>query len=139
MVPRLNAGQIEGGETIQYFSEWIEWKDRKKSKYALIVHVSPRIIELGGDMTKFSNTTECECVVKIPPQFEKYADAAMLRLQALYPNCRLEWKGGTISIGSSAGIEDQLRKDILYAVYREKIYAETLSTREALVAAVTRR
>lgn len=125
----------------QYLNEWIEWKRQKnKSKYALIVHASPRIIALGGDMTKFPNTTEPECVVEIPPQFQKYADAAMLRLQALYPNCRLAWRSGAISIGSSAGIaEDQLRKDILYAVYREKIYAETLSTREALVAAVTRR
>ncbi|WP_095081609.1 hypothetical protein [Mesorhizobium sophorae] len=91
-------------------------------------------------MTKFPKATESEFVVEIPPQFEKYADAAMLRVQALYPNCRLAWKGGTISIGSSGGIaEDQLRKDILHAVYREKIYAETLFTREALVAAVTSR
>jgi hypothetical protein len=91
-------------------------------------------------MTKFPNATESAFVVEIPPQFEKYADAAMLRLQALYPNCRLSGKGGTISIGSSGGIaEEQLRKDILYAVYREKIYAETLVTRQALVAAVTGR
>ncbi|TPL51528.1 hypothetical protein [Mesorhizobium sp. B2-4-6] len=91
-------------------------------------------------MTKLRNAIEAEFVVDIPPQFEKHADAAMLRLQALYPNCRLVWKGDTISIGSSGGIaEDQLRKDILHAVYREKIYAETLVTREALVAAVTSR
>ncbi|TIL81706.1 MAG: hypothetical protein E5Y89_07580 [Mesorhizobium sp.] len=91
-------------------------------------------------MTKLPNTTEAKFVVEIPPQFEKYADAAMLRLQALYPNCRLSRKRGVISITSSRGVaEDQLRKDILHAVYREKIYAETLVMRQALVAAVTDR
>lgn len=91
-------------------------------------------------MTKLPDATEGEFVVEIPPQFEKYVDAAMLRLQALCPSCRFAWKGGTISIGSSGGIaEDQLRRDILHVVYREKIYVETLVMRQALVAAVTGR
>lgn len=91
-------------------------------------------------MTKLPNATDIDFVVEIPPQFEKYADAAMLRLQALYHTCRLTRQGCAISIALSGGIaEDQLRRDILHVVYREKIYAETLVMREALVTAVTSR
>ncbi|MDX8443864.1 hypothetical protein [Mesorhizobium australafricanum] len=91
-------------------------------------------------MTKFPNATDGEFVVEIPLQFEKYTDAAMLRLQALYPACHLARQGGGVSVSLSAGFsEDQFRKDVLHVVYREKIYAETLVMRQALVAAVTGR
>ncbi|TIS92002.1 hypothetical protein [Mesorhizobium sp.] len=99
-----------------------------------------RIIAPGGDMTKLPDATEGELVVEVPPQFEKYTDAAMLRLQALYPACRLARQSGGISLSSSGGVAaDQFRKDVLHAVYREKIYSETLTMRQALVAAVTAR
>lgn len=109
-------------------------------KYALIVLVAARIIASGGDMTKLPDATDVDVVVEIPPQFQKYADAAMLRLQVLYPACRLASLGGGISVISSGGFaQDQFRKDVLHVVYREKIYAETLTMRQALVAAVTSR
>ncbi|KUM27556.1 hypothetical protein AU467_16800 [Mesorhizobium loti] len=64
----------------------------------------------------------------------------MLRLQALYPACRFARREGGISIrGSSDLTEERFRKDVLHAIYREKIYAETLTMRQALVAAVTSR
>ncbi|TGS14445.1 hypothetical protein EN852_014675 [Mesorhizobium sp. M2E.F.Ca.ET.209.01.1.1] len=89
-------------------------------------------------MTKLQRVTDVDVVAEIPPQFEKYADAAMLRLQLLYPSCRFAREEGAISIAAPSGIaRDQLRKDILHIVYREKIYAETLPMRQALVAAVT--
>lgn len=84
------------------------------------------------------NAVELDFVVDVPPLFEKYADSAMLRLQALYPACRFSRGDGRISIRKSSELaEDQLRKDVLHAVYREKIYAETLVMRQALVTAVT--
>ncbi|RUW68754.1 hypothetical protein [Mesorhizobium sp. M4B.F.Ca.ET.049.02.1.2] len=99
-----------------------------------------RIIAPGGDMTKLPDATDVDVVVEIPPQFAKYADAAMLRLQVLYPVCRFAKQGGGISVSSSGGLAaDQFRKDVLHAVYREKIYSETLTMRQALVAAVTAR
>lgn len=79
-------------------------------------------------------------MVDVSPQFEKHANSAMLRLQALYPTCQFTWRDGGISIRGSIDLtEERFRKDVLHAVYREKIYAETLTMRQALVAAVTSR
>ncbi|CDX11819.1 putative Rhodospirillum photometricum DSM 122 draft genome sequence [Mesorhizobium plurifarium] len=89
-------------------------------------------------MTKLPHATDVDVVVEIPLQFGKYADAAMLRLQVLYPACRIARQDGEISVRSSGCIaEDQFRKDVLHFLYREKIYTETLTMRQALVAAVT--
>ncbi|RUW53631.1 hypothetical protein EOA32_08590 [Mesorhizobium sp. M1A.F.Ca.ET.072.01.1.1] len=91
-------------------------------------------------MAKLANAAEFEVVVQIPPRFDKYVDAAMLRIQSLYPACRLSRIDGAISIGSSGSVtEDHLRGTVLHALYREKIYAETLSMRQALFRAVTGR
>ncbi|CDX52137.1 putative Rhodospirillum photometricum DSM 122 draft genome sequence [Mesorhizobium plurifarium] len=91
-------------------------------------------------MTKLPDATDADFVVEIPPHFEEYADAAMLRLRALYPACRIARQDGEISVRSSGCFaEDQFRKDVLHFVYREKIYSETLTLRQALVAAVTTR
>ncbi|TPI11148.1 hypothetical protein FJW06_20705 [Mesorhizobium sp. B4-1-3] len=88
-------------------------------------------------MTKLPDATDVDVVVEIPPQFEKYADAAMLRLQVLYPACRIARQDGETAVRSSGCLaEDQFRKDVLHFVYREKIYSETLTLRQALVAAV---
>ncbi|TPK88832.1 MULTISPECIES: hypothetical protein [unclassified Mesorhizobium] len=86
-----------------------------------------------------SDAVELDFVVDVPPQFEKYAESAMLRLHALYPACRFVWREGRISIRRSGDLAERLRKDVLQTVYREKIYAETLVMRQALVAAVTKR
>lgn len=92
----------------------------------------------GWDMGKIPNNSDFELVVPIAPQFSAYADAAMLRIQMLYPGCQLAIADGAIVARLSADhSEDHLRKAILHAVYREKIYTETLSMRRALVSAVT--
>lgn len=94
----------------------------------------------GGDTQKLPKADELDLVVDVSPQFAKHANSAMLRLQALHPACRFTWHEGRISIrGSSDLTEEQFRKDVLHAVYREKIYAETLPMRQALIAAVTSR
>ncbi|MEI9425694.1 hypothetical protein O7A70_31705 [Mesorhizobium sp. Cs1299R1N1] len=91
-------------------------------------------------MTKLLKLNDADFVVEIPPQFEKYVDTAMLRLQVLYPACRLTREGNAISIGPSDSVaEDQLRRDVLHTIFREKVYAETLVMRQALVTAVMRR
>ncbi len=86
------------------------------------------------------NVAAFDFVVELQPQFGRYADAAMLRLQSLYPSCRIVKSAGGISVALGRDVtEHQIRKDILHAVYREKIYAETLAMRNSLVAAVTSR
>lgn len=89
-------------------------------------------------MAKFSDVTELELVVDIPPQFSDHLDPTLLRLQAIVPECRFcQFADSIVARGLTSISEDQLRKTILHTVYREKIYAETLSMRRDLIAAVT--
>lgn len=98
------------------------------------------MILLGGEMTRLSNETELELVVDIPPQFNDYLDATLIRLQAIVPECRFSQSNGCILARGLTNISpDRLRTTILHTIYREKIYAETLGIRRDLVAAVTAR
>jgi len=91
-------------------------------------------------MAELFNISGFDFVVEIPPQFEEYVDSALLRLQVAHPVCRLSRSGKTITVQSSKGLSEvELRKAILHTIYREKIYAETLGMRQALVEAVTAR
>ena len=87
-----------------------------------------------------TDTIESDFVVDIPPRFHEYLDAALLRVQVLHPECQFSSSDCAISVRAPDGhSEDQIRKTVLHAVYREKIYAETFGMRQALVAAVTAR
>lgn len=89
-------------------------------------------------MANLPAATELDFVVDIPSRFTEYVDAALLRLGVLYPGCRFARTGGAVTARLSAGLsQDQARRAILHALYREKIYSETLAMRHALVAAVT--
>lgn len=95
---------------------------------------------MGLGMTKLSDDNESGLVVEIPPRFQEYLDVILVRLQALFPDCRFSRTDCTISVhGSENRSQDQVRRTILYTAYREKIYAETLGMRQALVEAVTAR
>jgi hypothetical protein len=90
------------------------------------------------------NSLEPQCefivVVEIPPQFRTYVPAALLKTQIQYPSYRFVGDGDAVTVRAAADRnDDELRKSVLHAVYREKIYAETLPMRQALVAAVTAR
>lgn len=91
-------------------------------------------------MIKLSDDNESGLVVEIPPRFQEYLDVTLVRLQALFPDCRFCRTDCTISVhGSETHSQDQVRRAILHTIYREKIYAETLGMRRALVEAVTAR
>jgi hypothetical protein len=70
----------------------------------------------------------------IPESFEKYLDAASVRLGYLHPEIvfkksecgiRAYWEAG-----NDAPCEDEIRKNALHQVYRERIFAETLPIRK---------
>ncbi len=89
---------------------------------------------------ELTDTIESDFVVDIPPRFQEYLDAVLLRVQAIHSGCQFSRSGCAISVRARDGhSEAQIRKTVLHAVYREKIYAETLGMRQALVAAVTAR
>jgi hypothetical protein len=67
-----------------------------------------------------------------------FAGAAITRLGYLYPRIVFGYAGNAISAVGEADVgEQKIRKDVLYAVYREKIYAETLDMRRSLIATVS--
>jgi len=91
-----------------------------------------------GIWLKLSGIAEYEVVVELPPQFTEYIDAALLRLQGLFPRCRFARVANSVAVQLAGGLsEDQIRVAVTHAVYREKIYAETLAMRHSLVSAVT--
>ena len=67
-----------------------------------------------------------------------HAELATARLGYLYPKMTFSHKAGTIVVSNDTEIHEiKIRRDVLYALYREKIYAETLSMRQSLVAMVS--
>lgn len=89
-------------------------------------------------MSSLKALREIVVEVDIPPQFETYVVTTLLRIRAQYPSYIFAEDSGVVTIRGPVGIdEDVFRKSILHAIYREKIYAETLSMRQALVSAVT--
>jgi hypothetical protein len=76
--------------------------------------------------------------IDIPQSFRSFVEGALLRVQTQYPSLRFTATSAGIEIVSvPAGDLDDLRKNVIHAVYREKIYVETLPLRQALIEAVT--
>lgn len=75
--------------------------------------------------------------VLVATAFEKYLDAAALRLAGQFPSLLFHKTDvGLIVSGPIPGDEMKIRKAVLDAIYREKVYTETLSMRQALIRTV---
>jgi len=62
------------------------------------------------------------------------AELALVRLGYLNPKLTFKYLEHSIVVSSLDVMDEaQIRRDVLYALYREKIYAETLPMRKALV------
>lgn len=78
--------------------------------------------------------------IDIPRTFHGFVDGALLRLQSQYPSLDFRASSTGIQVASAIALDlDDLKRQISYAVYREKIYVETLPLRRSLIAAVTTR
>ena len=76
-------------------------------------------------------------LVRVPYLFNDYLDAAIVRFEGRHPGIRvLPSAEGVLLEGEAAQPADELRSDFLHTLYREKIYAETLPMRQALMRAV---
>ena len=81
-----------------------------------------------------------QAAVEIPHDFQRFVEGALIRLKIQYPSLRFSTSGQGIEVGELPPDRlDELRKNILHAIYREKIYSETLPLRHALINAVTAR
>jgi hypothetical protein len=91
-------------------------------------------------MNSLERHRESSIVVEIPLQFRPYVSAALLNAQVRYPSLRFIDDGDVVTVGGALDAKgDEVRRSVLHAIYREKIYADTLPMRLALVAAVTAR
>ncbi|MCI5073977.1 hypothetical protein [Oricola sp.] len=83
---------------------------------------------------------EARIRVVIPALLKKYAELAIARLGYLYPAARFTLCDNCIEVSGEFDVaEETIAKEINYALYRERIFAETLSMRQDLISAVTRR
>ncbi|RTM10590.1 MAG: hypothetical protein EKK31_02210 [Hyphomicrobiales bacterium] len=81
-----------------------------------------------------------QITVEIPQSFSDFVEGALLRIQARYPDLRFRVTDAGLEVNGVPVAEvDQLRKQVFHAVYREKIYIETLPLRHKLIEAVTTR
>ncbi|GLR45687.1 hypothetical protein GCM10007880_62050 [Mesorhizobium amorphae] len=79
-----------------------------------------------------------QITIEIPQNFRSFVDGALVRVRAQYPSLRFVASAAGIEVScTSSGDLDDVRKSVLHAVYREKIYVETLPLRQALIEAVT--
>lgn len=77
-----------------------------------------------------------QAFVQIPQRFKDYVDTASLRFEGQYPGIRvLPAAEGVVLEGENAQAAE-IRSDFLHVLYREKIYADTLPMRQALLKAV---
>lgn len=77
-------------------------------------------------------------VIPLTKAMVPHAETAITRLGYLYPTLQFAIANDGIEIaGNSEQPTDHLRREVMYAVYREKILADTLPLRSALLAAVT--
>jgi hypothetical protein len=79
-----------------------------------------------------------QLIIPVSEVLQQHAEHAVVRLGYLYPKISFSCQVHTILVSSETEIDEiKIRRDVLYALYREKIYAETLSMRQALVTMVS--
>ena len=79
-----------------------------------------------------------QITIEISQDFRSFVDGALVRVRAQYPSLRFVASAAGVEVACiSSGDLDEVRKSVLHAVYREKIYVETLPLRQALIVGVT--
>lgn len=77
--------------------------------------------------------------IDIPSPLANFIDAALIRLQGQFPDIAFErTQDGIRASAGTQSAPEHLRSVVLHAIYREKIYTETLPLREALLNVVLR-
>lgn len=74
-----------------------------------------------------------DIVIEIPSKFESFLETAILRFQYLYPELEVTLSGLQVNIKNTKTHSLQnLKKELLHLIYKEKIYSETLDIRTAI-------
>lgn len=79
-------------------------------------------------------------VIDVPSGFDSVIERSLIRLRARFARHRFERRceGIFVLTDDEATDPDQVRSAVLHTLYRERIFTETLSMRETLLAAVMR-
>ena len=71
--------------------------------------------------------------IDIPDEFGKFVPAAIVRLTYLYPDCEFSNGDGAVVVTVNGDEQsDELKREVMHQIYRERIYSETLSVRRWL-------
>lgn len=82
-------------------------------------------------------TSESSTTIEIDDRFRPWLDDAVLRFRYLHPNVELDCNEGRITLHGKAVNDPVVKRDFLFGLYRQKIYAETLPLRQILIEGVT--
>lgn len=75
--------------------------------------------------------------IEVPTLFYRYADSVAVRLMARYEELNMIFNGKILEIFSYKKIdENKFKREIMEALYKEKIYNETLAMREIFIRSV---
>ncbi len=75
--------------------------------------------------------------IEIEDHFRPWLGDAVLRFRYLHPDIELDCKEGMVTLHGEAANEPAVKRDFLFVLYRQKIYAETLPFRQILIEGVT--
>lgn len=79
------------------------------------------------------------CSVTVGPEFRAFIDNAISRFSYLHPSVEIT-VGADVTLVTDAKVDlADLVRDFQFALYRQKIYAETLSLRTTLIEGVMNR
>ena len=73
-----------------------------------------------------------ELVVQLNDFKKEYLNLAITRLSYLYPNLNFKRENTSIIVNGKIDNEKNIKKEINFCVYREKIYAENLEIRKKI-------
>jgi hypothetical protein len=80
-----------------------------------------------------------EMCIDIDEPYRSLASTVLVRLCYLYPHLKFSYQLNAIRVeGVQPSDEIQVKRDISHALYREKIYEETLPLRTALIQMVSK-
>ena len=76
-------------------------------------------------------------VVEVADELVSHLPLALARIGYLFPEWLIQEAAGTVRVTAQGASAAQIRTEVLHALYREHVFAETLEMRRKLMAMVT--
>jgi hypothetical protein len=71
-------------------------------------------------------------IVKIPDLKKEILDGVQIRLNYLYPNLEFKFSENEVEVNGLIDDKNNLKAEISYLLYREKIYIESIDVRKKI-------